>query len=296
MAKLEITRARINLNREEQTDINLNMERLANGQTESLTRSMREDFKQRNKFRTRLDGILSANNVNLKQLRGEVNNDYKALDQGYVAKVKKVTFRKKKNAITNAVWGLTSGVDHPPYDLNWTHHNIDGTPLDYATAADPNTGYISTYAHGHDSSPKMVDAYAGVGFWYIPNRAGVLHIGTGPSLNELMWTGANWNDVGAAGGWISLGIASYLRRPFRFVRWEVIKTDLLWWNEDNWFDFTTHDRDTSSYGMSVDAIADTEHYYACWQWIRSYAYAENGGSYAGSSLTANLGGFTYSFL
>jgi hypothetical protein len=63
-----------------------------------------------------------------------------------------------------------------------------------------------------------------------------------------------------------------------------------------WFDFTSFDNDISSYGMSVDAIADEQHYYACWQWIRSYAYAEDGGSYASSSIRSNVGGFTYSFI
>jgi hypothetical protein len=111
-----------------------------------------------------------------------------------------------------------------------------------------------------------------------------------------MWTGALWNDVGAAGGWISFGIASSLRRPFTFVRWEVVNTNQLWWNEDNWFDWTDHSVDTSAYGVSGSAIADTEHYYACWLWIRAYAYAENGGSYAGSGVQAEVGGFPFVLL
>jgi hypothetical protein len=196
----------------------------------------------------------------------------------------------------NTVWGLSSGVEKPPYDFSWTWHNVVGTPLDFSTDANASSGYLRAYAHCHDSHPKAVDSQAGVGFWYVPNRSGILNINIAPHVNQLMWTGAFWDDVGAAGGWISLGIASYLRDPFRFVRWETIKTDQLWWNEDNWFDWTDHDVDTTAYGMGVSTVADDRHYYACWAWIRAYTYAENGGSYAGSSVIANLSGFTFNFL
>jgi hypothetical protein len=298
MAKLRITNVRIDLTRDERLEIQRNLEDLAKANTKPLTKSMAENFKRRKVIRGRIDNILVEKKKELNQLRNEINEDYKKLDASLATKVKKIprASHKKRSKVTNAVWGLPSGVERPRYDLSWTYHDIVGTPLDYQTTADPNTGNIVTYAHGHDSSPKMVDSYAGVGFWYIPNRFGTLHIGTAPSLSELMWTGADWNDVAAAGGWISLGIASYLRDPFRFDRWEVIKRDLLWWNEDNWFDWTDHDRDVSAYGMSVNTIADTRHYYACWQWIQSYIYAEDGGSYAGSYVSANVGGFTYSFI
>jgi hypothetical protein len=164
------------------------------------------------------------------------------------------------------------------------------------STADAGNGHLHTYAHCHDSSPKRVESWAGVGFWYVPNRSGLLTVSTAPNIRENLWTGASWNDVGQAGGWVSLGIASYLRQPFRLDRWETIKTDQLWWNEDNWFDFTTHNQDIGAYSMSVQSIGDTAHYYACWAWIHSYAYAENGGSYGGADLTVDVRGFTYSFL
>jgi hypothetical protein len=207
MAELHVTRTRIQLKRDEQVELERNMQDLAKRETEQLTRFMRENFKRRKKFRGRVDNILRTSQVDLKQLQNEVKKDHKSLDEDYVARAKRTRriFRERPKEKTNAVWGLPSGVERPRYDFSWTYHNVVGTPLDFDTTAEPGTGNIRTYAHGHDSSPKMVDARAGVGFWYIPNRVGA------PSIREVMWTGAVWNDVGAAGGWISLGIASYLR-------------------------------------------------------------------------------------
>jgi hypothetical protein len=84
--------------------------------------------------------------------------------------------------------------------------------------------------------------------------------------------------------------------PSVFVEWRVIDTDELWRNEDNWFDWTDHDRTRTAYGMSVNTLVDTAHYYACWMWVRAYAYGRNGGSYAGSSVNASLPAFSYNLV
>jgi hypothetical protein len=84
MAELHVTRARIQLKRDEQVELERNMQDLAKRETEQLTRSMRENFKRRKKFRGHLDNILRTSQVDLKQLRNEVKKDHKSLDEDYV--------------------------------------------------------------------------------------------------------------------------------------------------------------------------------------------------------------------
>jgi hypothetical protein len=299
MANLQITNARIQLNARERSIITRDLESMAANTFARQTKQLQADFKRRAQFRRLFDTMLAKVDFDAASLKKQNIAVMGTLDKKLTREAKKLGRAIRggsRRQSRNTVWGLTSGVDVPTYDFQWTTHNIDGSPLDYATSADPGTGHIFAYAHCHDSRPKTVDSYAGVGFWYVPNRSGWLSIDIAPHLQQQMWTGAGWNDVGAAGGWITLGIASYLRSPFRFVRWETMKTDQLWWNVDHWFSFTTHNVDTEAYGMGVSVVADTEHYYACWAWVRAYAYAENGGSYGGSGVTADVGGFTYNLL
>jgi hypothetical protein len=299
MAKLQITNARIRLSPRERVIVTRDLESLAKYTSKQDTGRLAADFKRRSGFRNAFERSLLKANLDLEPLRERHKVESSRLDYDLVKTAKKLARRPVKRGRLkqrNTIWGLSSGVETPPYDFNWTWHNVVGAPLDFATDANANTGHLRAYAHCHDSHPKAVDAQAGVGFWYVPNRTGILNVSIAPHLNQFMWTGAGWNDVAAAGGWISLGIASYLRDPFQFVRWETIRTDQLWWNVDNWFDWTDHDVDTAAYGMSVNTIADGLHYYACWAWVRAYTYAENGGSYAGSAVTADVGGFTFSFL
>jgi hypothetical protein len=300
MATLKLQTTELRLSKTEQGTLERSLRDLVSRTSKQRTTELSESFQRRRRFREPLEAELRRVDFDVEKLRRYTNQEHTRLDKAFVARVKGRRERggRRRGGRPDAVWGLTSGSANPPHDFSWTDHDIIGAPAagNFSHTANQNSGYLNAYAHGHDSSPKMVDSFAGVGFWYIPNRVGVLSVSIAPPLQELMWTGAVWNDVAAAGGWISLGIASYLREPFRFVEWRVIDTDELWWNVDNWFDWTEHDRDRSAYSMSVSTLVDTSHYYACWAWIEAYAYAENGGSYAGSSVTATVGSFIYNLV
>lgn len=300
MAKLVLSTASIKLSARERNIIVRSLEDMVRAESKRDLATHDSRFARNNAFRKVLAAEFARTGaVDVEKLRQHAARSYVELDAKYLKIAKRARrVRRGRPSRPRAVWGLTSGSETPTYDFNWTTHDVVGSNAagNYSHTADRATGLVDAYAHCHDSRPKKVDSYAGVGFWYIPNRVGVLSVAIGPSLRELMWTGAGWNDVAIAGGWISLGIASYLREPFRFVDWRVIDTDELWYNEDNWFDWTDNDRDRSSYGMSVSTLVDASHYYACWMWVRAYTYARNGLSYAGSSVTANLGAFTYNLV
>ncbi len=300
MATLEIHSARVRLSKTEQAALERSMTDVVRVDSKQRTAELKASFQRRSQFRDVLEAELEPTNLNVARLRQSTVRQFARSDASLAAQVRKSKGMKlgRPSRRPHAVWGLTSGVETPPYDFSWATHDIEGAPAagNFRHTADANTGALDVYAHGHDSSPKMVDSFAGVGFWYIPNRNGVLMISIAPALHELMWTGALWNDVAAAGGWISLGIASYLREPFGFVDWRTIRTDELYWNVDNWFDWTDHTRDRTAYAMTVSTVVDTAHYYACWAWIRAYVYAENGGSYAGSSVQAGVRSFSYLLL
>ena len=298
MATLKVQSADIRLGRDEQELIQRNMDDAVRSESRADAAASRANFARRKRIRGLLDRDLKAVGLDFASVRDEVRRQHATLDAGHVRQARKSgrgAGRRAKGP-RQAVWGLTGGAERPRYDLAWTSHDVDGAPLDFRTIADPATGAIEAYAHCHDSSPRRVNAYAGVGFWYIPNRNGVLFISTHPSLNELAWTGAAWNDVAQAGQWITLGIASYLREPFTFTGWVARQTDQLFWNEDNWFDWTDHRRDRDPYSMGVYSVVDSAHYYACWIWVRAYAFGQNGGSYAGSSVRARVGAFNYALL
>jgi hypothetical protein len=293
MAKLEITNARIRLKPRELERVRTDMNDLVGPAARKRAALAAANFRRRAKFRNQLDRVLRQSGIDLSALRGSTNKDFRALAAKLVKSHRKLGRVRRRRGRPNTVWGLTSGVERPTYDLRWTSTHVVGPPANAVARADAATGRIETFSWGSDSKPEDVNTYAGVGFWYVPNRVGVLNVSIGPHLLESLWTAADWNDVGAAGGWISLGIAAYLRDPFQLTRWETIQTNELWKNEDNWFDSTEHTEDFSSYSMRVSTLADTAHYYACWVWLHSWAHAENGGSSAGAYLKADVGGFTY---
>jgi hypothetical protein len=300
MAELILSTADIRLSARERNVISRSLEDMVQAESKRDLALHDARFARKDAFRKVLSAQLrKAGAVDVEALRDHVGRSHARLDANHLIEAKRRR-QGRKGAVSRprAVWGLTSGNETPTYDFNWTFHDVVGGNAtgNFSHTADRATGRVHAYAHCHDSNPKKVDSYAGVGFWYIPNRVGVLSIGIAPALTELMWTGASWNDVAIAGGWISLGISSYLRDPFRFVEWRVIDTDQLWYNEDNWFDWTDHDRTRTASGMSVNTLVDTAHYYACWMWLRAYTYGQNGGSYAGSSLNANLPAFSYNLV
>jgi len=300
MATLKLQSAAIQLTKAERAIVQRTMADLVLTDSRQRTTEMEQSFQRRKRFRNLLERELAQTNLDVNLLRQKTAEEHSDLQKAFLNRVRKAqrSGAGKRGGRKNAVWGLTSGAERPTYDLSWETHRIDGsfTQGDFSHSADARNGHLYAFGFGRDSAPKMVDSYAGVGFWYIPNRQGVLNISIAPALRRVFVTGAGWNDVGAAGGWISLGIASYLRDPFSFQEWKAITSNELWWNVDNWFDSESNEVDEIAHSMAVSTVVDTSHYYACWAWIRAYIYAENGDSMAGAEVEATVGSFIYALL
>jgi hypothetical protein len=297
MATLKMSKTDLVLTKKEQAAIQRDLRDLVTQNSKARDAELDRKFRYRQRNGNLLAPQLEEDQ--LRQLRRHYLRERDVLQREWTKSVKKHSVPKRKRpGRPKAVWGLTSGSETPTYDMEWEFRDEEalgavtsGLPF----TADPATGRLNVVCHC-EGRPKMMHSCAGVGFWYIPNRSGVLNISIAPSLGEDIWTIAEWNDVGAAGGWIGLGIASYLRDPFHLVEWNITDKDRLWWNEDNWYDSSRHTRNRTAYAMNVDTRVDTAHYYACWAWIEAYAYAQNGGGMAQSHVWAHVRSFTYSLL
>jgi hypothetical protein len=300
MATLNLQTAELRLSKSEQAMLERSLQDLSRS-SKQLTTELRTSFRRRRRFGNMLGAELKRVGFDFEKLRRFANQEYTSLDKAFVARVKgrRVRRSRRRGGPPDAVWGLTSGSAKPPHDLFWTKRVVHGSPSagNFRHIADKNSGDLEVYAHAHDSRPEMVQSWASVGFWYIPNRAGVLSVSIAPRPHQDSWCFTIWNDVAISGGWIGLGIQRYLRNPFRFVDWSVINEDRLWWEScASSFGEVQTLRNPPAYSMSVSALVDTSHYYACYAWIVTYAAAKNGGAYAGSYLTARIGSFTYNLV
>jgi len=197
----------------------------------------------------------------------------------------------------HAVWGQTSGVEVPAYDFDWTYNDtLNGVARASDFVASKSTGFLQAAGLcGQGRFAEMEDSAAGVGFWYIPDRFGFLFISMAPSLETIFEDGAGWDDVGAAGGWITLGIQRYRRQPFVYEGWVANRTDQLWWDVETWYDDESQYRNRTAYPMSTLAVLDVDHFYACWAVIHAYAYGRNGGGYGHTFMKAIVPSFTFAF-
>lgn len=264
------------------------------------TANLTAQFKQTRKFSGLLDTELRRIGFESDRITKFMQRENLRLDRTFVAKAKmhhnSVSDTKQRRP--DAVWGLTSGAALTPHDLSWTDHdtiggNVQGNYYHFARKSD---GYLYVYSHARDSNPKMVCSYAGVGFWYIPNRLGVLQVTiTSEKLIQDFWNGASWNDIGSAGGWICLGIASYLANPFQFIEWRTVNRYQIFLDTSHWFGGNKLHQELK-YHLHSSTIAEPGHYYACWVWLEAYAYGEDGGGFGGACLRTSIPAFTYSFI
>lgn len=295
MARPEVIRPRLLLSDAELAEVVGEVKQLIGTDTKNRTQSLADNFRSQSRFRDLFQTWLKYANLDVDRLKAATRKEFATLQAERIARAKLQITDRAKTAVVraDAVWGDRFGVVRPPYELLFADHHIEGPPLDFTAIADPNTGRLQTSTHCQDSRPKMVDTFAGVGFWYVPNTNGMLNINIAASIHEFLWTHAEWFDTAASGAWITLAIASYLREPFQFVRWETQPTNQLAWLTDTFEHSTDHTEEFSSYGMSAATFVDTAHYYACYAWVRLYSYAENGGGASGGALTAVVPGFSF---
>jgi hypothetical protein len=104
----------------------------------------------------------------------------------------------------NAVFGATLGFDEPTYDYSWEYHdpNPPPNPTDQFVADPTNGDPICEVSNG-GFGPSQ--SGAGVMFWYVPDKTGVLNVLISPNVQESVYAGA-WHDQGNASTYLSLGI------------------------------------------------------------------------------------------
>jgi hypothetical protein len=297
MSILKVHNRKLRLSKMQQAMLERSLRDLVSVSSKQHNKELSERFRRRRRFGNMLQAELRRVGFDVERLRRFANQEYARLDKAFVARIKGRRERRgrRRGGRPTAVLGITPGSATPPYDFTWTHENIIGPGGSAIHTADPNSGFLKVVGYAQDSRPRQVDSYAGLGFWFIPNRVGVLSVSIAPPLYELGWAGALWYDVAETAGWISLGIASYPRTPPGFIEWSVVDRDLLWSDVVYWFDSADHDRVHPAYSMSVSTLVDPFHNYACWAWIQASDYAQNGGSYAGSWVETTVGSFTYTF-
>jgi hypothetical protein len=148
MAHLEVTNARIRLNPAERRMVERNLEDLVVVDSQQRTATLSANFKRRARFRNRLQRTLRQVSLKPDALRESTNAEFTSLDRDRVRRARRARrlTRRRRAGRPQTIWGLTSGVERPPHDFTWTHHDIDGTPLDFATEASAATGHLRAYA------------------------------------------------------------------------------------------------------------------------------------------------------
>jgi len=253
-------------------------------------------FKRRKAYGKTFEAEMKKAGIDLRKSAGRYQRDIRKWRKTRATEILNRTRSTNQKQLMSTVWGDTSGVIVPEYELSWEHYDVTGAPASYGYSTDKSTGELWAAAVAWDSAPKSVDSYAGLGFWYIPNQAGQLQVASSPSLHYDGLAAAGWFDVGVSHMSISMGIAKYLRNPFSFVEWSAINEDVLWSHtEDDLFDDSEQEGSTSAHNMTTTVAADTSHYYAVWVWVRSYSYGENGFGAGFSSVEADVNSFSYAF-
>jgi hypothetical protein len=298
MSTLKLHTKKLRLSKTEQAKLERSLRDLVTGSSKQHNKELSERFRRRRRFGNMLAAELKRVGFDVERLRQFANQENARLRKAFMARVKGRRERegRHRGSRPGVVLGHASGTANPPYDFTWTYHNIIGPGGSPRHTADPNSGFLRVVGYAQDSRPRQVDSYAGLGFWFIPHRVGVLSVSIAPPLYELGWAGALWYDVAETAGWIALGIISHPRTSPGIIELKVVKRDLLWSEIVYWFDSASHDRVHPAYSMSVSTLVDPFHNYACWAWIQASDYAENGGSYAGSWVETTVGSFIYTFV
>jgi hypothetical protein len=301
MSILKVHNKKLRLSKTEQAKLERSLRDLVSRSSKQRTTELNEKFRRRRRFGKLLEAELKRVGFDVERLRRFANQENARLHKAFVARAKGFRERggRRRGGRPTAVLGVTPGSANPPYDFTWTYHNIIGPDPgvgNFSHTADPNTGRLVVHGAANDSRPTQVNSFAGVGFWYIPHRVGVLSVSIAPPVQEIGYTYVEWYDVASSAGWISLGIESYPRNSPGIIEWRVVKRDVLWEDVDYWFDSTTHNQVRPAYSMSVSTLVDPFHNYACQAWIEASAFAQNGQSYAHSLVSATVGSFTHTFV
>jgi hypothetical protein len=304
MSILKVHNRKLHLSKTQQGMLERSLRDLVSGSSKQRTTELDERFRRRRRFGKLLEAEVKSVGFDVEKLKrgfGRFANQENArLHKAFMARVKERRERggRRRSGRPAVVLGLNSGYANPPYDFTWTTHNVIGPdPVgSFSHTADPNTGLLGVHGAAHDSRPRQVDSFAGLGFMFIPDRVGVLSVSIAPPVYEFGHTYAVWYDVSGSDGWISLGIVSYPRTGPGFPELAVVDRDLLWSIVSYWFDNTSHRRFHRAYSMSVSTLVDPFHSYACQAWIEASAYAQNGESRAFSNVEATVGAFTYTFV
>ena len=313
MGTLKLHTTKLRLSKTEQAKLERSLRDLASSSSKQIAKELNERFRHRHRFGQVLEAELRRVGFNVEKLRRfanpeKVRLENARLEKAFLARIKEPRERagRRSGGRPEAVFDLnesvprvpTSGYARPPYDFTWTHHTKLGPGENWNHEANPNTGRL--YARGGAGEtvghPREVHSFATLGFWFIPDRVGVLSVSIAPPIFESGFSMAEWHDVGASYGHISLAITSYPRTPPGFTELRVVDRDELWWDTSRFFEHTKHQQHRPAYSMSVNTVVDTSHNYLCWAQLEAGAHGENGGGHGEAQIIATVGGFLYVFL